>query len=56
VKVESFQRRYTLSETTDDAIKAVLGTYYTDLYDLAAFTRKDVFTNNIVAAHDLPSL
>jgi hypothetical protein len=56
VKVDSFQRRYTLSDATDDAIKAVLSTYFTDLYDLAAFTRKDVFTNDIVAAHDLPSL
>jgi hypothetical protein len=56
VVVESFQRRYMLADTTDDAIKAVLGTYFTNLYDLAAFTRKDVFTSDIVAAHDLPSL
>jgi hypothetical protein len=56
VRVESFHRRYTLYETTDDAIKVLLGTYFTDLYDLAAFDRKDVFTSYIVAAHDLPVL
>jgi hypothetical protein len=56
LKVDSFQRRYALSDATDDAIKAVLSTYFTDLYDLAAFTRKGVFTNDIVAAHDFPSL
>jgi hypothetical protein len=46
VKVESFQRRYTLSDTTDDAIKVLLGTYFTEFYDLAAFARKDVFTSD----------
>jgi hypothetical protein len=56
VRVEDFHRRYTLYETTDDAIKILLGTYFTDLYDLAAFDRKDVFTSHIVAAHDLPVL
>jgi hypothetical protein len=56
VKVEFFQRRYALSYTTDDAIKAVLGTYFTELYDLAAFARTEAFTSDVIAAHDLPSL
>jgi hypothetical protein len=56
VNAESFRRHYTLSETTDEVIKDLLGTYFTDLYDLAAFGRKDVFTTDVVAAHDLPVL
>ena len=56
VILESFQRRYMLSETTDDGIKALLGLYFTDFYDLAAFARSDVFSSDIIAAHDLPSL
>jgi hypothetical protein len=56
VKVVSFQRRYALSDMTDDATKSVLSRYFADLYDLAAFSRKDVFTSDIISAHDLPSL
>ncbi|HWX35359.1 MAG TPA: hypothetical protein VNZ53_49055 [Steroidobacteraceae bacterium] len=54
--LRNYVHRDALSDTTDDAIKAVLGAYFADLYDLAAFARKDVFTTGVVAAHDLPSL
>jgi hypothetical protein len=56
VIVQCFQHRYPLADTNDEAIKAVLRAYFTDLYDLAAFTRKEVFASDVIAAHDLPTL
>lgn len=50
----SIQKRYTLSETTEGAINAVLRDYFTEVYDFVALIRADALTDQVVATHNLP--
>jgi hypothetical protein len=55
VMKQSLQRRYSLVATTESAMDAVLRDYFSDFYDLVAVSRRDILTDQLVAAHGLPS-
>jgi hypothetical protein len=48
------QKRYSLAEISDQAIKQVLRNYFVEFYDLATCERAKVLTDTHVAANDLP--
>jgi hypothetical protein len=50
---DAFRRTYTLEDHSDAAIRNLLKTYFDDFYDLAACSRADVLTDQLVAAHDI---
>jgi len=52
---EKIQKRYTLTEISDQAVKQVLRNYFTEFYDLATCERAKVLTDTHVAANDLPA-
>lgn len=53
IQRDAFRRTYALGDTAEPAIRAILTSYFTDFYDLAACNRNQVLTDAIVAANDL---
>ncbi|HEX5280852.1 MAG TPA: hypothetical protein VFW28_12305 [Micropepsaceae bacterium] len=52
---EAFRRTYSLSERTPEAVTELLRRYFNEFYgELVGAKRADVFTDDFVAAHDLP--
>ncbi|HEY8948689.1 MAG TPA: hypothetical protein VIM56_07370 [Rhizomicrobium sp.] len=49
-----YQVSETMSGSDDNSIKAALRTFFNGVFDLAAANRSDIFTDEIIAAHDLP--
>jgi hypothetical protein len=47
-------KRYSLSETSDHAIKELLRNYFREFYDLATCDRAEVITDDHVSGNDLP--
>jgi hypothetical protein len=47
-------KRYSLSETSDRAIKELLRNYFREFYDLATCDRAEVITDDHVSGNDLP--
>jgi hypothetical protein len=54
VMTDSIERRYTLTEVSDAAIADLLRRYFAAIYDLAAASRRDILTDPVIAAHNLP--
>ena len=52
---KQISRRYSLDDTNDASVMALLRAFFADVYDLAAFSRADAFTDAIAAAQDLPT-
>jgi hypothetical protein len=48
------RKRYSLLETSDDAIKELMRNYFTKFYDLATCDRAEVITDAHVSGNDLP--
>jgi hypothetical protein len=55
IRKPSIQKRYQLSDVSNNGIMEVLRQYFIELYDLAESTRADVLTDVHVADNDLPS-
>lgn len=56
IRDNEIERTYTLATDDDGAIKTVLRAFFCDLYDLALVTRDELWTKELLIAHDLPSL
>ena len=54
IREDRIQRQYTLATVDDAAIMSVLRDFFNEVYDLAYAVRADVWTDQLVAAHDLP--
>jgi hypothetical protein len=48
-------RQYRLDNVSDNSVAGILRSFFNDLYDLTASSREAILTDQIVAAHGLPS-
>jgi hypothetical protein len=51
---KSIQRRYSITDIAGDAVKSILRSYFSDLYDLVARERAEVITDDLIKANNLP--
>jgi hypothetical protein len=51
---DNLQRTYTLAAVDDKSIKSILREFFKELYDMAYIDRADVWTDELLSAHDLP--
>ncbi len=49
------ERTYTLASDDDATVYDVLRRFFGEIYDLAAISREDAWTDQLTAAHDVPS-
>ena len=52
---DNINKRYELNNTNAGTIEAILRSYFTDFYDLAACLRDKVLTDELITANGLPS-
>jgi Resolvase, N terminal domain len=52
--MEDLQKSYTLTTAGDPAMESMLQSFFIELYDLAACSRSDVLTDQLVAQYGLP--
>ena len=51
---DEFHRRYSITDTEDEALLTVLRAFFQDFYDLAARHRNDLIPPDLMAGHQLP--
>jgi len=56
IMTQGIQRSYQISETSEAVINGTLREFFIQFYDLAACSRRDVLTPQIVTTHGLPPL
>jgi hypothetical protein len=54
IREDQVERAYTLATDDDGAIKKLLREFFCEIYDLAIITRDEAWTEELLAAHDLP--